>query len=354
MPRVRIGVVGCGVISEIYIRNLQQLFLDTEVVAVSDLVLENAERRAAQFEIPTVCRTNEELLARDDVDVVLNLTIPRAHADVSRAALRAGKHVYTEKPLALGLAEGGELVALARDRGLLFGSAPDTFLGAAVQTSRKLLDDGWVGRPFAVTCHMLRAGPEAWHPDPAFLYQEGAGPLFDSGPYSLTVLAYLLGPIESVMCSAEIIHPERTITSQPRYGQKIHVEVPTFVAGLLNFASGAIGTLVMSVDVENSRHHDPRQHNYGIEVYGSEGTLSVPSVHAYREDGRGLGVADMASAILRGRAPRVSGEMVYHVHEVLHRLDESWRTGTRRRVESRFGRTEALSPNLRPGQIEEG
>jgi predicted dehydrogenase len=373
---VGIGVVGCGVISEIYIRNLQQLFRDTEVVAVSDLVLENAERRAAQFGIPVVCRGTEELVAREDVGIVLNLTIPRAHAAVSRLGLEAGKHVYTEKPLALGIAEGRELVSMARERGVLFGSAPDTFLGSAVQTARKLLDEGWIGHPFAIACHMLRAGPESWHPHPAFLYQEGAGPLFDSGPYSITVLTYLLGPIESVTCSARITYPERTITSQPRYGERIPVEVPTFVAGLLDFASGTIGTLVMSVDVENSRQQDLRQHKYGIEVYGSEGTLSVPSpsyfdgqiylrrngaqewaeipsIHAYREDSRGLGVADMASAVLRRREPRASADMAYHVHEVLHRLDESWRTGDRRPVESRFGRTEPLSPNLRPGEVDQ-
>jgi predicted dehydrogenase len=373
MRKARIGVIGCGDISERYLANMQ-LFESTEVVAVADLVEEKARRRAEQFRIPVVCRTNEELIARKDVDIVVNLTIPVAHAEVSKAALRAGKHVYTEKPLAAELEAGSELVELARELNLRLSCAPDTFLGASLQTSRKLIDDGWIGRPFGATCHLIKAGPESWHPDPAFLYHEGAGPLFDSGPYFVSGLVYLLGPVKSVTCAGEMTYAERVITSQPHHGEIIHVEVPTFVAGLLTFASGAVATMLLTTDVPYSRYPDPRQNGHGIEVYGTQGTLSVPSpcyfdgaifyrrtgmidwaelprLYTYTEDSRGIGVADMASAVLFGRPPRASAEMSYHIHEVLHRLDESQRGGGLKMVESTFERTEPLESTLRVGEI---
>jgi predicted dehydrogenase len=365
MRTVKVGVVGCGNISEIYLSNLQRRFSQTEVVAVADLDLARATERAREFDIPTVCASSEDLLEVEDVDIVLNLTIPRHHADVSRAALKAGRHVYEEKPLALSRQEGAELVELARARGLLLACAPDTFLGSAVQTCRKLIADGWIGVPFAATAHLLSSGPESWHPDPAFLYQTGAGPLFDSAPYFVTALAYLLGPIESVVCSAKTTYPERTITSQPHFGEKIKVEVPTFVVGGLTFESGALTSLVMSVDVGSSRMQDPRQHGHAIEVYGSEGTLSVPSpcyfdgqiyyrkdtmtewtelpgLYRYTGNARGLGVADLASALLDDRPPRVTADLAYHVLDVLLGMDESWRNGQAVLVTSGFTVSEPL------------
>ncbi len=371
MSRVRVGVVGCGNISGIYLSNLQRGFEQTEVVAVADLDLTRATERAKEFDIAMVCGSSEELLELENVDIVVNLTVPRYHAAVSRAALEAGRHVYEEKPLALSRQEGVELVELAKARGLLLACAPDTFLGSAIQTCRKLIADGWIGVPFGATAHLLSSGPESWHPDPAFLYQTGAGPLFDSAPYFVSALVYLLGPIESVMCSAKVTYPERTITSQPHFGEKIKVEVPTFLGGLLSFASGALTSLVMSVDVGSSRLQDPRQHGHAIEVYGSEGTLSIPSpcyfdgqvyyrrngtgewselpgLYSYTGNSRGVGIADMASALLNGRPPRLTADMAYHTLDVLLGLDDSWRSGRAIPIDSTFALSEPLSLNTRP------
>jgi predicted dehydrogenase len=275
--KARIGLIGCGFISEIYLENLTRVLHNTEVVAVTDIVAANAARRAAQFGIGRVCSSNEELLAMDDIDIVLNLTIPSQHAPICLAALKAGKHVYTEKPLAMTLAEAAELLKVAAEKNLLIACAPDTFLGSGMQTCRKLIDEGWIGRPFAAMCHMLRAGPESWHPDPAFLYRKGAGPIYDTAPYFVTALSYLLGPVESVYCAGRTTWPERTITSQPRYGERIPVEVPTYIAGTLNFRDTALATLVISTDVPSSRQMDPRQHNHRIEIFGTDGTLACPS-----------------------------------------------------------------------------
>jgi predicted dehydrogenase len=222
---------------------------------------------------------------------------------------------------------------------------------------------------------MFWQGPESWHPDPAFLYQKGAGPLLDSGPYFVTALAYLFGPVDSVWCAAKIVHAERTITSQPRYGQKIKVEVPTFVGSLLSFRSGAIVSMTLSADIGNSRMKDPRQHDQAIEIYGTEGTLVVPSpcfydgaiyyrkngmaewaeipnLYCYQQDSRGLGVADLASAIISGRLPRVGPDLVYHSFEVLNGLDRAWQTGLQSAIESSFVRTEPLNISLKLGEID--
>lgn len=183
MRTIKVGVIGCGFISRIYISNLTRLFRDTEVVAVSDVVVANARQRADEFGVPRVCRTAEELIGLDDVEIVVNLTVPSAHASITRQAVERGKHVWTEKPLALGIDEGRELVDIAGEKGLLLGSAPDTFLGASIQTALRLISQGWIGTPFGAIGHPLRPGPESWHPDPAFLYQKGGGPLLDSSPY---------------------------------------------------------------------------------------------------------------------------------------------------------------------------
>ncbi len=288
--RVRVGIVGCGVISGIYLKNLPTFDL-VEVVACADLVLERAQARAAEFGVPRAC-SPDELLADPAIELVVNLTIPKAHAPVALAAVEAGKSVYNEKPLAVERAQGAELLRRAEAKGVLVGGAPDTFLGGGIQTCRQLIDEGAIGEPVAATAFMANHGHEHWHPDPAFYYQPGGGPLFDMGPYYLTALVSLIGPVHRVAGSARISTPDRIITSEPKRGEKIHVETPTHVAGTLDFLSGAIGTLITSFDVW--AHSLPR-----IEIYGSEGTLAVPQTRPR------AGVARRrANARLDGEQPR--------------------------------------------------
>lgn len=344
--RVKVGVVGCGVISDIYIRNLQERLAEVEVVAVSDALVERAEQRAQQYGVPQVL-TTEELIASPDVQLVVNLTIPSLHAAISRAALNAGKHVYTEKPLGVSFQEGAELVELAYSRGLMLACAPDTILGANVQTGRRLLDDGVIGEPIGARAHFMWAGPESWHPDPAFLYKKGAGPLFDTGPYFVSALAYLLGPIANAFARGSTPFAERTITSEPKYGERIQVEVPTYVEASFGFLSGAIASLILSADIPSSRFQDPEQNQHAIEIYGTKGVLSLPSpchfggrtylrehgardwsevppAVPYTDDWRGIGIADMAGALLHRRAPRLTPELALHVLRVLTAVDASF------------------------------
>lgn len=346
---VRVGLIGCGNISGIYLKNARR-FDAIEVVACADVVMERAERQAAGFAAVRACSV-DALLADPAIEIVLNLTTPQAHADVALAALAAGKSVYNEKPLAIRLEDGRRILETARKRGLRVGCAPDTFLGGAWQMARKLIDDGAIGEPAAAAAFMLCHGHEHWHPDPEFLYKVGGGPLFDMGPYYLTALVNLLGPVRRVHGSARITFPQRTITSEPKRGTTIDVETPTHVAGVLEFDSGAIGTLVTSFDVWHANVPF-------IEIYGSTGSLSlpdpnsfggvlrlrgagdkiwrdVPPAFAYVENDRGLGIADMALALRRGRPQRASGALGLHVLEVMHGLLEAARAG--RRVEVATG-----------------
>ena len=264
MEQVRVGVIGCGKISGHYFRGCRE-FPILDVVACADLLPERAREQAEEFGIARVL-TPEELLADDAVELVVNLTVPAAHHAVSRAAIAAGKHVWSEKPLAVERPEGEELVRAATAAGVLLGCAPDTFLGDGHQTCRKLLDDGWIGTPLHAVGFMAGPGPESWHADPAFFYQRGGGPMFDLGPYTLTCLVHLLGPVRSVTGLTRITHPERLITSEERYGERITVEVPTHVQGLLQFAGGAQALILTSFDVQEANLP-------AIEVYGSEGSL---------------------------------------------------------------------------------
>jgi len=339
--RVGVGVVGCGVISEIYLKNLSK-DAGLEVVACADLDLARTRARAAQFGVAKAV-SPAELLADPAIALVLNLTIPAAHGTVASAALAAGKSVYNEKPLALSREEGQRLLDVARERGLLVGGAPDTFLGGGLQTCRGLVDAGAIGEPVAATAFMLNHGPEGWHPDPAFYYQTGGGPLFDMAPYYLTALIALLGPVRRVTGSARASFPERTIGSKPKLGQTIPVEVATHVAAVLDFAGGAIATLVTSFDVWAS--DAPK-----LELYGATGSLSlpdpntfggpvrlrggadkawreVPLTHANAANSRGLGPADMARALRIGRPHRANGELAFHVLDVMHAIEEASASG---------------------------
>jgi predicted dehydrogenase len=363
----KIGVVGCGNISGIYLE-AGRVFDILEIVACADLLPERASAKAAEYHIPKAC-SMEELLADPEIEIVVNLTIPRAHAEVALAALQAGKSVHNEKPLAVSREDGMQLLKLGRERGLRVGCAPDTFLGGGLQTCRKLIDDGWIGEPVAATAFMLCHGHESWHPDPDFYYQPGGGPMFDMGPYYLTALVHLMGPVRRVTGSAQITFPERLITSQPKHGTKIKVNVPTHVAGIMDFANGAVGTIVTSFDVWSAQVPH-------IEIYGTEGSLSVPDpngfggpvlvrragasdwsevplTHGYAKNSRGIGVADMAYALRSGRPQRASGDMAYHVLDIMHAFHDASREGRHVELSSTCTRPAPLPLGLREGTLDE-
>ncbi len=367
MQPLRVGIIGCGTISGIYLKNGQR-FEAYDVVACADLLLERARARAEEYRVPKACSV-AELLADPEIDLVLNLTVPSVHAEISLAALEAGKSVYTEKPLAIRREDGRRLLAVAHERGLHVGCAPDTFLGGGLQTCRKLVDDGWIGEPVGATAFMMGRGPERWHPDPDFFYQPGAGPMFDMGPYYLTALMHLLGPVRRITASARVSFPERTILSEPRAGASITVRTPTHVAGVMDFAGGPVGTLITSFDVWASQV--PR-----IEVYGAEGTLSVPDpntfggpvricragsdewselplTHGYSENSRGLGLADMAAAIRSGRPHRASGELAYHVLDCMQAFLDASDENRHVELASTCQRPAPLPLGLREGTIDE-
>ena len=353
---LRVAVIGCGFISDVYLQTLLT-FAETEVVACADLNRELAQRRAEQYGIAQVL-TPEEAYAHPDVDLILNLTVPAAHAEVSLAALRGGKHIYNEKPLALGLAEAQEMLSLAESRGLRIGCAPDTVLGAGLQTCRELLGSGAIGQPVAATAFMANHGHESWHPQPDFYYQPGAGPLFDMGPYYLTALINLIGPVERVSGMARASFGTRTITSQPRAGQTVQVNTPTHIAGQLAFENGAIGTLITTFDVWGS--HLPL-----LEIHGTEGSLSLPDPNTfggpvrlkrgdgewedvtitrpYVENSRGLGVAELANAVQEGRPHLANGAVAYHVLEIMHGMLDSAKTRAEVTIQSCPERPAALS-----------
>ena len=351
--------MGCGNISPAYFKNMPNFRL-LDVAACADMLPERAQARAAEFGIPRACSV-DEMLADPEIEIVVNLTIPKAHHEVALAALQAGKCAYSEKPMSLTREQGQELLQAAKAKGVLLGGAPDTFFGASHQTCRKLIDDGWIGTPVAATAFMTCHGHESWHPDPAFYYEVGGGPMFDMGPYYLTALVNLLGPVQRVTGSARVTFPERTITSQPKYGTVVKVEVPTHVAGVLDFASGAVGTIITSFDVWGA-------HLPWIEIYGSEGSLSVPDPNGFvgpimiRRAGskewqpvpdshnytrnRGIGVADMAYALRSGRPNRASGELTYHVLDIMHAVHDASRTGRHVELASTCERPAALPVGL--------
>jgi len=364
--KVKVGVVGCGNISPIYLKAGHK-FEVFDIVACADLIRERAESRAQEFGVPRVC-TTDELLADPEIQIVLNLTTPPAHGEIGLAALAAGKSVYNEKPLAITREDGGRMLDIAGEKGLLVGGAPDTFLGGGIQTCRKLIDDGWIGEPVAATAFMMGHGHESWHPDPEFYYKVGGGPMFDMGPYYLTAMVSLVGSVRRVTGSTRITFPERTITSKPKYGTKIEVEVPTHVVGVLDFTNGAIGTIATSFDVWGG------QLPY-IEIYGALGTLSVPDpntfggpvhirqagsrewkevplTHGYVENSRGLGVADMAYALQSGRPHRASGKLTYHVLDIMHAIHDASREERHILLESTCDLPAPLPLGLREGLLD--
>jgi predicted dehydrogenase len=367
MQKIRVGIVGCGDISPWYLKRLSA-FENLEVAACADLDAARAKMRAAEFKVPRACSVRQ-LLADPEIGIVLNLTVPKVHAKVSLSALKAGKSVYSEKPLATRRSDGKRLLALAAEKGLRVGCAPDTFMGAGLQTCRKVIDDGLIGEPVAATAFMLSHGVESWHPNPEFFYQPGAGPMFDMGPYYLTALISLIGPIRRVTACTRVSFPERIITSEPRKGQVIRVETRTHIAGVMEFAGGAIGTLVTSFDVWGGKEI-PR-----IEVYGTKGSLScpdpntfggeifllragekewtpVPFSHVYSDSWRSIGVADMAYGIQSGRRHRANGEMAFHVLDVMQSFLDSGAKGRHIALASTCERPAALPTGLVEGKLD--
>ncbi len=367
MKKVKIGFIGCGAISGIYFKNGKSFDI-LEVAACADLIKERAEAKASEFNIPKACSV-EELLADPEIEIVVNLTVPKAHYEVAMAAIEAGKSVYNEKPLTITREEGRRLLEAAEAKGLRVGSAPDTFFGGGLQTCRKLIDDGWIGKPIAATAFMMCHGHESWHPSPEFYYEIGGGPMFDMGPYYLTALVNLMGPVKRVTGSAKITFPERLITSRPKYGKRVAVEVSTHVAGVMDFENGAVGTIITSFDVWGAEL--PR-----IEIYGTEGTLSVPDpncfggpvrilrpdsggwrdvplTHGYTEDSRGIGVADMAYGIRTGRRHRADGRLAYHVLDIMHAFHDASSMGRHIELESGCPRPEPLPMGLVKGVLDD-
>ena len=360
-------MVGVGCISAIYLKNFAETFKEIKLVAVCDLIKERAQKAVDNYGVPKIYDTMEELFADSEIDIVLNLTRPYEHYAVSKGALLAGKHVYCEKPLGISLAEGEELVKIAEEKGLFLGGAPDTFMGAGIQTCRKLIDEGVIGEivggRFALPCH----GMETWHPDPDFYYQEGGGPLFDMGPYYITAMINLLGGVKKVYGYGHISYPERLITSKEHYGEIIKVNTPTHIESILTLESGKHVSLLTSFDIYKSRQ------KY-IEIYGTKGTLFVPDPNFfggevvfyngvtgneetypltfdYSENSRLLGLADMAKAIETGRKGRTTWHQTLHVLEIMDAIKKSAVSGEVVEINSKYERTAPMDATLDHGVL---
>ena len=346
-----VGIIGCGNISTTYF-SLAPLFKGLKVLACSDLNMNAAELRAEEYGVKA--QTIEDLLANDELDIIVNLTIPDAHYAVSRRILEAGKHVYSEKPLVLSLEQGEDLRRIASGKGLSVGCAPDTFFGGAHQLARAHIDTGGIGRITSGTCHVMSPGMEMWHPNPDFFFLPGGGPILDLGPYYIANLVNLIGPVKRVAALTSMASETRPITSQPRAGEVIPVKTPTNIHALLEFQNGATVTLSASWDVWSHRHAN-------MELYGTEGSLYVPDPNFFgglveasgrdkdikplenwdhpfgvnnqdhangpRANYRTAGLADMAVAILEGRDARCSLDRALHGVDVMTAILKSGETG---------------------------
>ncbi len=364
---VKVAMIGCGAISGIYLKNITNVFSEVELIGVCDLIRERAERAQSEYNVPKLYEDMYEAFADPEVEVVLNLTRPYQHFDVTKAALEAGKHVYSEKPLGADLAEGAALVELAKKKGLLLGGAPDTFLGAGIQTCRELIDKGAIGTPLGAACFMICHGHETWHPDPEFYYKRGGGPMLDMGPYYVTALVNLLGGVRSVSGVTRTFFKKRVITSQPHCGEIIDVECPTHLTGLLEFDSGAVASIITTFDVYYKGQAR-------FEVYGSEGTLMVPDPNTfggpirllrpedgefrdmpltfdYKENSRGLGLDDMAVALRTGAPFRADFEQTDHVLEILTAFQRSNDSHAAYQMQTHYDRKPAMGRHPIHGRL---
>ena len=349
---IGVAFIGVGNISGIYLKNITMRFTEMKIVGLCDLVREKAEKAAAEYGIGKIYTDMYEAFDDPAVDLILNITRPFQHYEVTKQALLHGKHVYSEKPLGASIEEGRELVALAAERKLMVGGAPDTFLGAGIQTCKKLIDDGFIGRPVGASGFMMSHGPESWHPDPEFFYKYGGGPMMDMGPYYITAMTYLLGRVETVSATTSRSFQQRTMTCKEHYGEKIDVDVSTFLSGTMRFESGAVGTLTTTFDVWRSTLPC-------IEIYGEKGTLFVPDPNTFdgpvklyrpedgevrempllfgnRENSRGLGLLEMARAIRDGHDDFItSSRRTFHTLDVLTAFDRSSLAGRAIEMETR-------------------
>jgi len=355
-----IAVIGCGNISKQYLKNMTQ-FPDVTVLFCADLDLERAEKQAAAYGVPE-SGSVRQALEHPGVDLVVNLTIPAAHAEVGVAAIAAGKHVWNEKPLTLNVAAGQALLDQARANGVRVGCAPDTVLGAGIQSARRLIDEGAIGAPLSALTLLQGPGPQTWHPDPEFLFAVGAGPLFDLGPYYLSTLGTLFGPVSRVAAVGRRASDTRTIGSGPRAGTEFGVDVPTYVAALAEYEAGQAAQLLFSWD-------SPLSRDGFVEITGTEATLAVPDPNGFDGDlkirragdddwtvipatgvaaGRGSGVVDMVRAIRNGEPHRASGEMALHVLEVMSAIERSAAASGFEPVASTFGTPAPLDEQWNP------
>ncbi|WP_103174107.1 Gfo/Idh/MocA family protein [Paracoccus sp. SY] len=368
MSDLKLGLIGAGNISASYLGRAPH-FAGIRFVAVADMNHAAAEARATEYGIEA--RGVDALLASPDIDLIVNLTIPAAHFEISKRALQAGKHVYSEKPYVLTLEEGRELARIAAERGLRIGSAPDTFLGTSHQLARHIVDSGAIGRVTSGTCAVMSSGMEGWHPNPDFFFLKGGGPVLDLGPYYISNLVQLLGPVARVAALASTPSPTRTIGSAARKGEQIPVETPTTIHALLEFEGGAVISFQSSWDVHQ---HDLKP----MALYGTEGTLHIPDPNFFdgevrvtrradpaplpawdhplgppnREtnngksvaDYRASGLADMALAIAEGRPHRCNDELALHVVEVMTAILQSGEEGRFVPMTTTCARPEALDP----------
>ncbi|WP_117196464.1 Gfo/Idh/MocA family protein [Rhizobium terrae] len=364
---VKVGIIGCGVISTAYILGVGRS-QSIQVKSVADIREEAARSQAAATGVGFA--TIDEILADPSIEIIINLTVPNAHAEVSGRIIEAGKHVYSEKPLTVSVTQARELLSLADARGLRVGCAPDTFLGASHQACRALIDDGRIGKVLGGAASFLSRGMESWHPNPDFFFKPGGGPVLDLGPYYITALVNLLGPIRAVTATASTGYPVRRIGSGDRAGEDIQVETPTSYSALLTFVNGARFTLDASWDVWKHQRAP-------IEIYGTDGSLLVPDPNFFGDepkisdkggdwqpvdiagfafgernrtlrtgrevaDHRAVGVVDMAVAIRRGRPHRANGELALHVLDVLLAIGKSASDASAIEIESRCERPLAL------------
>jgi len=398
---IKVAMIGVGAISGIYLKNLTYTFKEVELVGVCDLIPERAEKGVAYVQeqkdkgvdvrIPKIYKDMYEAFNDPEVDVILNLTRPYEHYDVTKQALLHGKHVFSEKPLAVDMVEGDELVALAQEKGLLMGGAPDTFMGAGIQTCRKLIDDGVIGDVIGATCAMVCHGHETWHPDPEFYYKRGGGPMMDMGPYYVTALVQLLGEAKGVMGMTKRSFDQRIITSNPHYGEVVDVDVDTYLSGNILFSSGAIASIFTTFDVYYGRNAQAR-----FEVYGTKGTLAVPDPNTfggpillfrpedqssfpktdpalekaatpapykfykeiplmfdYCENSRALGLSDMCKALETGRDFRANYQQQHHVLEILTSFSKSSEEGKMVWLKTNYERTAPMKNNPMKGILDE-
>lgn len=377
----RVGLIGTGRISDIYLKNIKG-FADIEIAACGSLDMAESRSKAAEHGVPRVL-TPDEIIADPDIDAVLNLTIPAAHARISLAALEAGKHVYSEKPFVTDIADGRRILDLATARGLEVGNAPDTFFGGRWQTVRKLLDGGVIGAPHGVAAFVPTSGVERHHPNPDFYYANGGGPLLDLGPYYLAAMLFCLGPVARVAGMGRKRETARMIENGPRHGEMMPVEVDTHCLSLIEFESGVIGQMMVSFDVWESE--TPR-----LEIYGTEGTLCIAdpdpgdganifqgpvwvrtretarwtrrprpkapaewqmadNTHGLNFDARGVGLADLAVAVQEKREPRASGALGLHICEVMDGMLQSSGLGRFVSIQSSCARPPALAETIEPG-----